>query len=400
MSGKFVTAFNGSREDYEIPLALHEMGLLERHVSDVYLPDSLVLPAKHLCPLALRRHRPGLPSGKVRCVARALLPQAVNLLRQRTKAPGCYEAIDRTLSLEAGRIAERAEAHLFLHSGYALWAFERHSQRRRWLYQFHPHPLSVYDILREDFSAHSEVRESFDTEIDSQDPASLSVALTSEWQLADRIFCASTFTARSLVRQGCREDRIHVVPYGGFARPIRAPSKSSSGRCRFLFVGQGVQRKGIHHLLKAWLLASLGDCDLSIVGRKMDSGMLPLLDQPGVRYHHDVSEPERDRLYGAADVFVMPSLVEGFGLVYIEALAAGLYCIGTPNTGLPDLRPPPDVAAIVEAGDVEGLAGALTDAHRLWRSGDLSKAEIARFGRQRSSSVHREELRQAIALNT
>ena len=391
-----MTAFNGSRDYYEIPLALHELGLLERHVSDMYLPDALVLPARYLYPRALSRHRPGLPSKKVHPVGRALLPQVMELARHRTKAPGGYASIDRSLSLEAARIAARTESDLFLHSGYALWAFERHPGRRRWLYQFHPHPLSTYDILKEDLAAHPEVRVSFESEIDSQGPDNVSAALLSEWQLAEHVFCASAFTARSLVKQGCDAARIHVVPYGGSAGGPHAGIQSSSKRCRFLFVGQGVQRKGIHHLLKAWRIAALSDSDLDIVSRKLDPGVGSLLQQPNVRVHLNATSEERDRLYARSDVFAMPSLVEGFGLVYLEAMAAGLYCIGTTNTGLPDLDPPPDVAAIVAAGDIQALAAALMSAHAIWRSGGLSKAAIVRFAGRRSWTNHRDDMKRVI----
>jgi glycosyltransferase involved in cell wall biosynthesis len=397
MPGRFVTAFNGSRDYYEVPLALHELGLLERHVSDMYLPDALVFPARYLYPRALRRHRPGLPSKKVHPVGRALLPQVVELARHRTKAPGGYESIDRSLSLEAARIATKTGSDLFLHSGYGLWAFERHPRRRRWLYQFHPHPLSTYDILKEDLAAHPEVRVSFETEIDSQEPANVSEALLSEWQLAEQVFCASAFTARSLAKQGCDAARIHVVPYGSFAESPHAPIRSSAERCRFLFVGQGVQRKGIHHLLKAWRMAALTDSDLDIVSRKLDPGLAPLLQQPNVRLHLNATGQERDRLYGRSDVFAMPSLVEGFGLVYLEAMAAGLYCIGSTNTGLPDLDPPPDVAAIVRAGDIEALAEALVRAHMTWRNGGLSKEAIVGFASRRSWANHRHDMKRVIS---
>ena len=400
---RFVTAFNGSRDYYEVPLALHELDLLERHVSDVYLPDALVPPARRLYPRALRRYRRGLPSSKVHRVARAFLPQLTQMLRHRVKPPGGYDAIDRALSLEAARISGKTGSNLFLHSGCALWAFERHPDRRRWLYQFHPHPLSVYEILEKDFAAHPEVRVSFETEIDSQDPSNLSDALLSEWRLADHIFCASTFTAKSLILQGCDPVRIHVVPYGNFAQTPQTSARERPTRCRFLFVGQGVQRKGIHHLLKAWKLAALGllgGCELHVVARNIDPGLLPLLEQPGVHFHHRAADELRDRMYATSNVFVMPSLVEGFGLVYLEALSFGLHCIGTVHTGLPDLHPPSEIATIVEAGDVAGLAAALARSYELWRRDEFDRPMIARFARRRSWADHRAEMKSVVQLLT
>lgn len=61
MTQQFVTAFNGARDYYEVPLALHEMGLLRSHINDFYCPDFLAsftrVPYK-----IRRRHRTGLPS--------------------------------------------------------------------------------------------------------------------------------------------------------------------------------------------------------------------------------------------------------------------------------------------------------------------------------------------------
>ena len=38
---KFVTTFNQARDYYSLPLALHEIGLLERHVTDLYVPEHI-----------------------------------------------------------------------------------------------------------------------------------------------------------------------------------------------------------------------------------------------------------------------------------------------------------------------------------------------------------------------
>jgi hypothetical protein len=77
-------------------------------------------------------------------------------------------------------------------------------------------------------------------------------------------------------------------------------------------------------------------------------------------------------------------------------MTAGLYCIGSTNTGLPDLDPPPDVAAIVRVGDIEALAEALVRAHMIWRNGSLSKEAIVRFASRRSWANHRHDLKSVI----
>ena len=50
----------------------------------------------------------------------------------------------------------------------------------------------------------------------------------------------------------------------------------------------------------------------------------------------------------------MPSIIEGFGYVYLEALSHGLFCIGTNNTGLKDISSK-KTARILESGDVKNL---------------------------------------------
>jgi glycosyltransferase involved in cell wall biosynthesis len=122
-----------------------------------------------------------------------------------------------------------------------------------------------------------------------------------------------------------------------------------------LFVGSGLQRKGLHHLLLAWHRARL-----TVVARVVDPGLIPLLQTTrGVHDRRGETEPELRQLYSAATVFAMPSLVEGFGQVYLEALAQGLPVIGTRNTCLPDIGGEEDGIFLTTPGNIDELVALL-----------------------------------------
>ena len=75
-----------------------------------------------------------------------------------------------------------------------------------------------------------------------------------------------------------------------------------------------------------------------------------------------------------ADVFIMPSLIEGFGLTYLEALAAGCHIVGTANTGLPDLPLSAAARTLVPAGDILALSDVI---EQLIRVIDIGRIELS-----------------------
>jgi glycosyltransferase involved in cell wall biosynthesis len=394
MPRKFVTGFNGARDRYEAPLALHEAGLLSRHVTDFYLPDAAASVARKYAPKALSRYRQGLPSGKTALSSEAALRQLPMFKEKLIKQNGFF-AVDRAISLEALRIAEETDADLLMHQFYAYWAFERAQGRRKILFQLHPHAMAAYDLLKQDYELYPEMAWSFTKETDTTPPEQQPVEMMTEWKFADRIICASNFTKSSLVKLGANADNIAVAPYGAdITRPFAANAPSSD-KCRFIYVGQGVQRKGIHHLIKAWEKAGLKRSTLTVVCRLADPAIEPMAKAAGVEFIPGLSGPELDKLYDEAHVFAMPSMCEGFGLVYLEALSAGLHCIGTTRTGLPDLNLTDEAVTYVEAGNIEEIAASLADAETRWAQGGYDRASIAAMGRKRSWADHRREFVQA-----
>jgi len=138
-----------------------------------------------------------------------------------------------------------------------------------------------------------------------------------------------------------------------------------------LFAGKLAHFKGVDVLIDAARLYE-GECPDEIL--TLIAGEGELADQlrrqaegyrlRGVHFlgHLDVSQLRG--LYSTANVCVMPSRREPFGLVAIEALACGTPVIATNQGGLPDIIND-DVGALVEVDDAFGLSAAIS--HELYR---------------------------------
>jgi glycosyltransferase involved in cell wall biosynthesis len=142
---------------------------------------------------------------------------------------------------------------------------------------------------------------------------------------------------------------------------------SRDGVVQFLSVGAIVPRKGFDVLIAA--LATLSDLPwrLTIAGdRTRDRDAAAGLDADIARHalgnriavSGAVSPQHLAALYAEADVFVLASRFEGYGMAYAEAIAHGLPVIGTNAGAIPETVPP-DAGLLVAPGDVTALAQAL-----------------------------------------
>ena len=357
---RFVCAFRGARDSYQTAMALAEGDLLETLITDAYATPAAMsqrwLPPRLRAKLA-QRVAPGLAPERVQTLWSATVVEqarhALGFSKRRT-----WLRLDRRFGQAAAEAARRTQANLLMYSPYAWDAFTAtygHTPKRV-LFQYHPHPELESALLDEDQRHFPRCGESF---TGNAEPAGDRWRERDSWRHADAIICSSAFTRRSLVQAGCDERICHVIPYGIDLPAERAAIPRHS--FEVLFVGSGGRRKGLHHLLLAWQRASLpAGSRLTLVCRVIDRGIRELARSTrGLEIREGVSAAELDELYARSHLMAMPSLVEGFGHVYLEALARGCPVLGTPNTALPDLGDRHDGIFLVAPGDIDQLVSQL-----------------------------------------
>jgi glycosyltransferase involved in cell wall biosynthesis len=163
-----------------------------------------------------------------------------------------------------------------------------------------------------------------------------------EWAVADLVMVNSEWTRQALMKQGVNESKLVVVslayeapPVEGFNSGLRSQVSSFTKEkpLRVLFLGQVILRKGIQYLIEAARFLEKESIHFDVVGPIAISDEAVALAPPNMTFHGPVSRDRTDEFYRAADLFVLPTLSDGFALTQLEAMAYGLPVIATPNCG-------------------------------------------------------------------
>ena len=167
----------------------------------------------------------------------------------------------------------------------------------------------------------------------------------------------------------------------------RNPATPDPDRFRVLSVCRFYPRKRLPVLLRAAakLRQTIPQLEVRIVGGGPEARKLRRLArdlQLGgvVQWLGDVSQDELARQYQQADVFCLPSVQEGFGIVFLEAMAAGKPIVAARAAAVPEVV---RQGLLVEPDDPDGLAAALDSLYRdpgLRRSlGEAGRAEVKAY---------------------
>jgi len=183
---------------------------------------------------------------------------------------------------------------------------------------------------------------------------------------ARRVIATSTTTARLLAADyGVAPDRLAVVEPGTDLADVQP--RESGQVVALLSVGAVVPRKGYDVLVAAlarlehmpWRLVIAGDCARSpetVLGLEADISRFGLADR--VTLLGAVAARRLAELYASADLFVLASRFEGYGMAYTEALAHGVPVVGTTAGAIPETVPA-GAGLLVPPDDVDALAAAL-----------------------------------------
>jgi glycosyltransferase involved in cell wall biosynthesis len=180
------------------------------------------------------------------------------------------------------------------------------------------------------------------------------------------VLCPSRFTAAAVERYGVPPERVAVIP-PGTAKPTTYPRSRRGPARELLCVASLVPRKGHCVLIEAlarirgldWGLLCIGSLDRDPTTTRT---IRRIISQTGLGRRITLAGEWRPeslaRAYRAADVFVLPSFHEGYGMAYAEAMAYGLPIIATNAGAIPETVPAA-AGLLVPPGDPTALAQAL-----------------------------------------
>lgn len=146
----------------------------------------------------------------------------------------------------------------------------------------------------------------------------------------------SKFVKKSLEYSGIGENQILMCPYGSNFSPLSEKKYNTEDKVKAIYVGNITAIKGIQYLLEAILEMPKDKIELTVVGNFDNSTHLFDKYLERVCFTGRVLHEEVRELLSNSDIFIFPSLGEGLSLAVLEAMACGLPCIVSKNSGAND----------------------------------------------------------------
>ena len=350
----------GAREHYVVPRALQQSGLLRELITDLWVrPGSMLRSLRS--GLAGRFH-PGLSSA---CVSAMNFGALTFELGARFMGATGWPLITRrndwfqrevTAQLARDNSPQKLTVFAYSYAAEDIFKLARQREWRTVLGQIDPGPVEERVVANLRPAIHNAA------------PHEYWERWRSECEFADRIVVNSNWSREALLSEGIAAEKIRVIPLA-FEPPAEAgyftrsyPSRFTSERpLRVLFLGQINRRKGAIQLFDAVKLMAGEPVEFWFVGPLQVDFPHELKDK--IKWFGVAARNEVSRYYRDADVFILPTFSDGFGLTQLEAQSWKLPVIASRYCG--DVVTNEFNGLILE----EVSAGTIADTlHRLLRS--------------------------------
>jgi glycosyltransferase involved in cell wall biosynthesis len=179
--------------------------------------------------------------------------------------------------------------------------------------------------------------------------------MSAEWAAASMVLVNSDWTRQALVKQGVPFEKILIIPVPYEPEKTQIPARHNpTGTLTVLWIGTVNLRKGIQYLIEAAkLLTSNPRIRIIVIGPVAISDRAVSQAPDNIQFLGRITRDRTEEWYRKSDVFVLPTLSDGFAISQVEAMAQALPVIATPNCG-----------AVVTHG-VDGLIVPVRDAQAL-----------------------------------
>lgn len=372
----------GAREHYALPAGLSSLGRLERLYTDAWLPGHGLLNRTlgWLQPRLQDRFNPSLGNDNVTAYTGALLA-----FEARARLSGARDSWplmcarnewfqDRVLAtleaeLDTRRFPDDTVIFCYSYAARRIFEFARAHGLITVLGQIDPGPVEE-ELVAEHVARNPELVPRW-----NRAPAGYWDDWREECRLADHIVVNSDWSREAITEAGIDPDRISVIPLmyeppGAQGRARRFPDRFTRERpLRVLFLGSLIIRKGIAATLEAVRLLKTEPVEFWFVGHEGVTLPGDLKASPNVHWVGPVRRGDVSRYYGSCDLFLFPTLSDGFGLTQLEAMSHGLPVIASRHCG--DVVVHDEHGLILQqadAGDiVDAIRACLEDTERLGR---------------------------------
>jgi glycosyltransferase involved in cell wall biosynthesis len=187
-----------------------------------------------------------------------------------------------------------------------------------------------------------------------------------EWAAANMILVNSQWSKDALIKQGVPAEKMFIVPVAYEAERTHLPARSNfDGPVTVLWIGSVILRKGIQYLIEAAReLLDNPRIRIVVAGQILISRDAIASAPKNMEFIGRVTRDQTEEMYRKADMFVLPTVSDGFAITQVEAMSQALPVITTPNCG-----------EVVTDG-VDGLIVPIRDGHALAEA--ISKLEADR----------------------